>query len=864
MADAITILRSGNPNTIPNTATWKWIHGIERDYAMIELHGNLHIKQLEIYCSDAKFDTEYVTYEMDKVYNNRKYVLITIIDRDPKVRLASGSFNIIIRDIDTYRTIATIRVDYNTDTTKDTLTFKTFRFWTTNNNYGNGFTNLAKDQTMLFGYVNLDHGMLEETSILNMLNLEGKSPYSKLYTIYNDTTLAIKAGPNPTYKNESGKSVAVYKPVFNPKVRGGNIIQRIASLKGQNDAPVGVSNYFRYYVIPINTANTIPTEQKNLPWNSVITLEFNNYYPEDINMYISEYPNMSQKQEGVSIVVENQQWDLVKVFTYIKNRKYRMKILPIQQVTRAALVTSQFHYHSAWDNGKYQSIVHRYDLVASTKETPIDIDGDEIELVNNEYVMKLYENESKSYDIYTITPNNEYTYSIANEDICAVNKNKNLITGLLRGTTIVTFKAQADGLLEGRKNLKVIVLPIPEPAINLNRKLVIVAVDETARVSVNTTGVRELTYKYTVEGKCKVLEYTGYDKDRAVISGNINIKGIEEGTTTIEVQGYWNENPEEGEEPIIKEYIDVIVLPRGTYMLIASPNPCKIRLRKDVDGVAFTATTSARYIGYEMPANPCFKDNTTFGPVVPTERLTTTFTELYGHLKPLFRGKQLLHLYGHNGDNNKVVTLDVLVRVLDTVDVPKDEIWVSVEHAQYGVEDNQFDNPDVRFFTIFKWLERKDVDKDVYSHTIYLPGRSGTLATKEMLDNINKEPKRYYEYANPGDPNRSINPVKKNSLWLNTELNKIWRCLDNEPNFNLWVCEDGRQVGPAEKLIYPGPGMPGYGQGPMSIDLHPLYGIEPLPGCYKSRSKEYGHYKDKFGNIYIYVPKFYTKLEGSE
>lgn len=865
MADAITILRSGNPNTIPNNATWKWIHGLKEDYAMLELHGNLHIKQLEVFCSDAKFDTKYIVYDMDKVYNTRKYVFLTIIDRDPTVKLASGGFNIIIRDIDRYTTIATIRVNYNTLTTKDTLTFKTFRFWTTNNNYGNGFTNLTKNQSMLFGYVNIDHGMMEETDILNVLTLEGKSPYSNFSTMYNDTTLAMKAGPNPTYKDEAGKRVAVYKPVFNPKAKGGNIIQRYACLKGQNNEIVGTSSYFRYYVVPLNTTNTIPTEQKNLPWNSVVTLEFTNHYPEDFNMYISSYPELSQKQEGISMAVENQQWDLVKIFAYIRKRKFRMKILPIQQVTRAALVTAQFHYHSTWDNGKYQSIVHRYDLVASTNETPIDIDGDDIEVgPDGVYEMRLYENETKHYDVYTITPNNEYTYSIENDEICSVNKTKNSITGLLRGTTIVTFKAKADGLLEGTKDLRVIVLPIPDPTIHLNRKLVIVAVDETARVSINTTGIRELTYRYTIENKCEVLEYTDYDKERVLINGNINIKGIEEGTTTIEVQGHWNENPEEGDEPVSKEYIDVIVIPRGTYLIIANPNPCKIRLRKDVDGKEFVATTNARYIGYEMPVDPCFKDNTTFGPIIPTETLSTVFTELYGHLKPIVRGKQYLHLFGHNGDNVKVVTLDVLVRVLDTVDVPKDEIWVSVEHAQEGVEDDVFDNPDVRFFTILKWLERKDVDKDVYSHTIYLPNRNGTLATQEMVDNINKEPKRYYEYANPGDPTRNINPTKKYSLWLNTELNKVWRCLDNEHNFNLWVCEDGRQVGPAEKLIYPGPGMPGYGQGPMSIDLHPLYGIEPLPGCYKSRSKEYGHYKDKFGNIYVYVPKFYTKLEGSE
>ena len=230
----------------------------------------------------------------------------------------------------------------------------------------------------------------------------------------------------------------------------------------------------------------------------------------------------------------------------------------------------------------------------------------------------------------------------------------------------------------------------------------------------------------------------------------------------------------------------------------------------------------------------------------------------------MIKGNTTLTLYGHNDNMEKrLVELFVPVKITKNVEIAKNEIWVSGEHKFEGVKDEEIDFIDRRYFTIMKWLDRPTKD-DVYGHTIYLPQRSGTLLTYQQLQDSKGIQKRNFDLAGKGVPSRTTNPKSINHIYLDTLTGEVWKCTDDTKDNNHWISSTGKQIGNQEQMIYPEPGEKGFGVGPMSYDLHESYGLTPLAGCFDPQSDNYGNYKDKYGNVFVYIPKHYVKTSGAK
>lgn len=833
MAKSITIGSQGVAGVAPTNATIKWNQAVVKDEVIIELFDGLVIGELEILSNTPQIDTELHPIKIDGF--NNSYIKLVIHNTKINSAIAAKRFIITIRHIDTAFVYATITFNYETTYTKVGLVTTNFRQWATNNNYGNGTTQYKPGQVLQFGRCPHNYNTFEGIEVSKDSGINALNPRS-IITPHNSRIMTVTQGGRSTSAKEGANTIIKFKDTWRTLTNGITPIFRQPIIKDRSNAKAGTNTIFFAVVQNMDVKTTGTNQTNNLLWGTTHTIKLDKSYYGFL-MESTIHPTCAKGVNKISVKWDNQQSDIVMLHPYEYKGNFYCKVQPLKNVTRAALVGLQIHNAAAWDNGLYLSKVVRFDLKAGTNVTPID-------LLEKEITVKV--GEAESYTIFT--PSDTYRYAIDKTDICSVNQNENKVIGLAPGVAYVTFTSKYSNLANGSIRLKVNVVDVPaKPTLTVNRKVVIVAVGDSAGVTLNATRADELRFTQNPNNLVRVYDYTTEDHLRSTISGRLNFRGLVEGTTYLTVESLYKGAKQ------LTEVIEIQVIKRGTYKIIADPIKILLDIKKnrypDKKPVTLWATTNAKYIKYSYPTN-----NSYFVQGTPV------FTDMTINFWPKTeRGKHVFTIYGHMLDPNvRVVSLDIPVTVTKNVEVPKDQIWVSLEHKQTGHADNA--ELDYRYFTILKWLERKTMTQ-VNSHVIKLPTRSGTLLTKEELDSAMQFPKRYYEYFNPSEPTRTTNPEKINSLWLNTSDSKLWRCTDNTIDDNVWECEDGRQIGSVEKLRYPLPGERGFGVGPMSVDLLEDYGLTAMEGCYDPMHPNYGNYRDKNDNILVCIPRHYVKYD---
>jgi hypothetical protein len=833
MAKSITIGSHGVAGTAPTNATIKWNQAVVKDEVLLELFDGLVIGELEILSNTPQIDTELHPIKIDGF--NNSYIKLVIHNTKINSAIAAKRFIITIRHIDTALVYATITFNYETAYTKLGLVTTNFRQWASNNNYGNGTTQYKPGQVLQFGRYPYTYNTFEGIEVSKDTGINGLNPRSNI-TPLKASVLTVTQGARSTTATEGANTIVKFKDTWKTLTAGLTPILRDPIIKDKSNAKAGASSIFFAVVqnMDLNTTGTNSTN--NLLWGTTHTIKLDKSYYGFL-MESTIHPTCAKGVNKISVKWDNQQSDIVVLHPYEYKGNFYCKVQPLKNVTRAALVGLQLHNAAAWDNGLYLSKVVRFDLKAGTNVTPMD-------LLEKEITVKV--GETESYTLFT--PSDTYRYTIDKPALCSVNQNESKIVGIAPGVAYVTFISKYGNLADGSIRLKVTVVDVPaKPTLTVNRKVVIVAVGDSAGVTVTATRADELRFKQNPDKHVRVYDYTTEDYLKSKISGRLNFRGLVEGTTFLTIESYYNGAKQ------LTEVIEIQVIKRGTYKIIADPIKVELDVKKnrypDKTPVMLWATTNAKYIKYDYPTNESYF-------VEGTPVFTDMKLKFWPKTQP---GKHTFTIYGHMLDPNKrVVSLDILVVVTKNTEVPKDQIWVALEHKQTGHADNA--DLDYRYFTVLKWLERKTISQ-VTSHVIKLPTRSGTLLTKEELDSAIQFPKRYYEYFNPGEPTRTTNPEKVNSLWLNTLDSKLWRCTDNTNNDNVWECEDGRQIGSVEKLRYPLPGERGFGVGPMSVDLLDDYGLIAMEGCYDPMHPNYGNYRDKDDNILVCIPRHYVKYD---
>ena len=835
MAKSIMIGPYGTAGVAPTTASINWNSAIVKDEIVLELFEGLTIGELEILTNTPQIDTELQLMEVEG-YNNI-FVKLVMINLEPTSPIAARQFIITIRHIDTAVVFGTLTIKYTDTYNKIGITNSVFKQWCTNNNYGNGTTSIAVDKIIPFTRVPFTYTSILGSDIINDSSIITSDPRGQLSS-NKPSVLTVAYGSKATVQQEGQKQVTNYKDTWKTVKEGIAIIHKEPVIWSNNKAKAGSNSSYIAIVKNMDTTTSNTQATTNLLWGSTHTIILDKTYY-GMEQDFSIHPECVKGVDKISAKWDNQQSDIVIIYPYVYKGQFQCKVQPLKNVTRAALVGVQLHNAHAWDNGQYLTKVMRFDLKAGTNTTPID-------LLEKEITVKV--GEVEPYRVFT--PSGEYRYTIDKPELCSVDQNSSTVTGLSPGVAMVTFTSKYSNLTEGSITLKVTVVPIPDPSITVNRKVVIVAVGDSAGITITATKADILNMTQDPDGHVRIYDYTTVNNIESTVSGRINFRGLKEGITLVSITSKYKGVTQ------LTEVIEVHVIPRGTYKIIASPVKVKIDIKKnrypDKKPVMFWATTNAKYIKYEYNT----EQESYFVEGTPV------FTDMTLKFWPKTqRGKYTFTVYGHMLDPQKrVVSLDIPVTVTKNAAVPKDQIWVSVEHKQTGYDDNA--ELDFRYFTILKWLNRKNINQ-VDNHTIKLPTRSGTLLTQEELDSALQFPKRYYEYFRAGEPSRKTNPEKVGSIWLNTKDTKLWRCIDNTKDDNVWECEDGRQIGSVEKLRYPIPGERGFGVGPMSVDLHEQYGITPLDGCFDSMHPNYGNYMDNNGNILVCIPRHYVKYDSS-
>lgn len=837
MAKSITVGSFGTIGTVPNNATLKWCPGGTMDNVLLELHEGLTIGELEVLSNTPQIVVELKPINIEN-YNNI-FVKLTYTNTSPTVAIAARKFVLTIRHINTAVVFSTITINYETAYDSLGLTESViWRQWATNNNYGNGTSTIANEKVIPMLRVPFTYNTADNILIVKDTAKKGMLPKSLVTVQAGRGTIAVvNDGGNPTIATEGANTVSKYKPVVKTLTQGLVPLTFEPVFASLNNAKAGPRTFSIGLSLNMNLTSTGTNAQQNLPWGSSHNIIMSTYY-NGLDMKVGSHPTMPRGVNFVSAVFDNQQDDIIFTTPYIWKGRFGCMVQPIQNVTRAGIVGVQLHNHYAWDNGQYISKTVRFDLVAGTNKTPVALVEDTVTVL---------EGETEPYMVFT--PAESFKYTITDPSICSVDQNRSLVNGIKAGRTTVTFKATKSPMIEGSAILTVNVLPIPDASLTVNRRRVIVAVGDTAGITVTATRADSLQFKQTPDGLVTIMDFTTYTKNTATVSGRVNFRGEKVGNTIVTIESYFRTGKQ------LTETIEIEVIPRGTYKIVADPTKLKVDIKKNSRErgkfVPFWATTNAKYIKWEYPPNESFE-------LEGTPVYETFDVKVWPKTK---RGKYIITLYGHMLDpNTRVCTLEIPIKVIKNVEVPKDEIWVGLEHKQIGYKDDE--DLDERYFTILKWLKRDKIEK-ITGHRLRLPSRNGTLLTKKMLKENSKYSKRYYEYAKDSMPTRLINPPKINVMWLDTSTGLVWKCIDNTKNSNVWVSEDGKQIGKVEQLSYPKPGEKGFGVGPMSYDLHEKYGLTPMEGCFDVNSDNYGNYTDEYGNVYVCIPKHYIKLSNS-
>lgn len=836
MAKSITIGSFGTAGRAPTTANIKWNQAVVKDEVLLELFEGLTIGELEILSSVPQIDTSLEPISVEGF--NNVFVKLIINNTSIKTAIAAKKFTITIRHIDTAVVYGTINYTYDTVYTKVGIISSTIRQWATNNNYGNGTTQFKAGDIIQFARYPYTYNSLEAVETVKDSAIKALDPRST-FTPLKPTVLTVTYGSKAVTAVEGANTVAKHKDTWKTITAGLTPLWRQPIIKGKSSAKGGANTTLFAVVQNMDTTTRNTADINTLLWGSTFTITLDKSYY-GFKTASTIHPECARGVNILSVKWDNQQSDIVKAYPYFYKGQFHCKLQALKNVARAALIGIQLHHSCAWDNGNYPSKVVRFDLKAGTNKTPID-------LLEREITVKV--GEAESYTIFT--PSGTYRYTIDKPTLCEVDQNNSRVIGLSPGTAYVTFTSKYSNLANGSIKLKVNVVDVPsKPSLTVNRRIVIVAVGDSAGVTVRAVRADKLNITQNPTGHVRIYDYTTEDFLRTEVSGKVNFRGLKEGVTNVTITSMFKDAVQ------LTEVIEVHVIKRGTYMIMADPLKIKLDIKKnrypDKKPAELWATTNAKYIKITYPVQESFFHE---GEPVYTELNTKIWPKTE-------RGKYVITLYGHMLDPNKrVVSLDIPIQVTKNVEVPKDQVWVSVEHKQIGHNDNE--DLDFRYFSVLKWLNRKHINQ-VTGHTIKLPTRSGTLLTQEELEATAKNPKKYHEYFKDSNPTRNVNPTKLYSMWLNTTDGKMWVCMDNTKDDNAWICEDGRQIGSVERLRFPVPGERGFGVGPMSIDLHEEYGITPLEGCYDPQHPNYGNYMDANGNILVCIPRHYIKYDPSE
>lgn len=143
---------------------------------------------------------------------------------------------------------------------------------------------------------------------------------------------------------------------------------------------------------------------------------------------------------------------------------------------------------------------------------------------------------------------------------------------------------------------------------------------------------------------------------------------------------------------------------------------------------------------------------------------------------------------------------------------------------------------------------------------INLPEENSVLVLKEKIQqNVIIEFGYGYDYMDTVNPTKTTNPVLQSqstgkAIWLNSETNELFTCIDDTRNNNKWKGNKGTTINYIE---YPNPGEKGFGVGPAPEELYKKYNLTPLEGCFDRNSDNYGNYKDKSNSIFVFIPKHY-------
>lgn len=144
---------------------------------------------------------------------------------------------------------------------------------------------------------------------------------------------------------------------------------------------------------------------------------------------------------------------------------------------------------------------------------------------------------------------------------------------------------------------------------------------------------------------------------------------------------------------------------------------------------------------------------------------------------------------------------------------------------------------------------------------IYTPDESATLVLREELsDDLKLEFGYSFDYVEKTNPkvNSNVSLRGKTGVptWLNTETMEIFNCIDRTEDANVWIGSKGTYIG-EESLPQPGDKNFGYGVAPEW--LLEQYNLKPFDkdNVNKKEHDNYGHYKDVYNNVYVFIPKHY-------
>lgn len=768
---------------------------------------------------------------------------------------------------------------------------------TTNNPRSNGVatTNMKFSALLNKGNIKTGEGLIWlEPVITNKNNAKaGKNVY--LPFNYSSLTNTLVASSNANKDNFYIPSTETSLPSYN--------INNMTNISGNNPYNDNLDENL--------TANKYVINR-----GEVITVSTDINYSPSMPLAVTMHPSTLEDANTINYRWDNQTDDVIKVMPYIFNGYVCAKVLPYDIIDRTAVVGLQGHLAPGNDNDKYKQGEYQFVVNGTNRATPIDLDKYDIRLRAGESdTIRVFSiapdniNFTMDQNLLSETNKEKDDFDIVTYTFKATSP----------GDSTIRFSSITDGYITGNVTANVKVYGVPpqsEAKLEMNvdditgkgltKKRIMVAVGESKNIPITANRCDNLVISGNNEAVAGVNDLTTHYPYEYRREGSIQVIGRKVGSTvsTIKSVVMYNDGKMYTQKTIT---LEIIVIPKDTWDISADlggKNKIKIDVKKNNKPNKWfnlQAVTNANYLVIDVPFQPSFfvinkqdfykyniddikkakfelemgyskkgwkankNYNITNKDQIPTlNQLVFASEPNYDNLDLLIgpkltRGKYIMYIHALTPRPCTIrKTIEVEIKVTNNIEVPKDEIWVAMQHKQPGIRDNDEDY-DYHYYSVIKWLARKDLDS-VYNHRINMPRKSGRLLTHEEFEINSKYTKRYFNYMEPGLPNNKVNPEHADSVWLDTTTGESWTCKDITPDDNVWISNTGKMIGRVEKLDYPKPGEIGFGVGPMSYDKHIAYGLTPLEGCYDRTSPNYGNYKDRYGNIYVCIPKHYVKI----